>query len=144
MARLLCNVLQKIPNGHRVEVLQVPLKASDLPELLCVPTGCGKTAAMVLGWLWRRFKHESANVPAATPRRLVYCLPMRTLVEQVRASVVSWLRNLDLLAGDVGVGSDPYRPSWTDGPIPVFTLMGGEERVDWQAYSTPGNSAPDN
>lgn len=109
-------------------------KENDLPELLCVPTGCGKTAAMVLGWLWRRFRHESANVRAATPRRLVYCLPMRTLVEQVRASVVSWLRNLDLLAGDVGVGNDAYRPTWADGRIPVFTLMGGEERADWQAY----------
>ena len=26
----------------------------DLPALLSVPTGCGKTAAAILGWLWRR------------------------------------------------------------------------------------------
>ncbi len=27
----------------------------DLPQLLDIPTGCGKTAAVVLTWLWRRF-----------------------------------------------------------------------------------------
>jgi CRISPR-associated endonuclease/helicase Cas3 len=53
--------------------------AGDLPELLQVPTGTGKTAAAVLSWLWRREKR-----PAETPRRLVYCLPMRVLVEQTR------------------------------------------------------------
>lgn len=26
----------------------------DLPALLSIPTGCGKTAAVVLDWLWRR------------------------------------------------------------------------------------------
>ena len=52
---------------------------SDLPELLEVPTGTGKIAAAVLSWLWRR-----KNQPAETPRKLVYCLPMRVLVEQTR------------------------------------------------------------
>ena len=27
---------------------------AELPDLLSVPTGAGKTAAAVLGWLWRR------------------------------------------------------------------------------------------
>jgi CRISPR-associated endonuclease/helicase Cas3 len=53
--------------------------SSDLPELLQVPIGTGKTAAAVLSWLWRREK-----CPAETPRKLVYCLPMRVLVEQTR------------------------------------------------------------
>jgi len=104
-----------------------------LPELVSVPTGCGKTAAVVLGWLWRRLKHPEAELRNATPRRLVYCLPMRTLVEQVRANAVRFLHRLDLLAGCV----DPdgrYRPAWVPERIPVFTLMGGEEAVDWQAY----------
>jgi len=27
---------------------------NDLPSLVSVPTGCGKTAAVIPGWLWRR------------------------------------------------------------------------------------------
>ncbi len=105
-----------------------------LPDLMFIPTGCGKTAAVVLGWLWRRFHHENPAVRKGTPRRLVYCLPMRTLVEQVRSNVVLWLENLDLLAGEVDNQRARYKPSWENAKVPVFTLMGGEERVDWQAY----------
>jgi CRISPR-associated endonuclease/helicase Cas3 len=38
----------------------------------------GKTAAVVLAWLWNRVQRPDSE----WPRRLVYCLPMRTLVEQ--------------------------------------------------------------
>ena len=48
----------------------------SLPELIDVPTGAGKTAAVVLAWLWRR-RFASEGVKKRTPRRLVYCLPMR-------------------------------------------------------------------
>lgn len=105
----------------------------QLPELVCIPTGCGKTAAIVLGWLWRRFLHENAAIRASTPRRLVYCLPMRALVEQVRSNAISWLQNLDMLGGEVD-DRGRYKPSWIDGRVPLFTLMGGEERVEWQAF----------
>ena len=54
-----------------------------LPQLIDVPTGAGKTAAVVLAWLWRR-RFAAEDVRKATPRRLVYCLPMRVLVEQTR------------------------------------------------------------
>jgi len=59
-------------------------------QLINVPTGLGKTAAVVLAWLWNRFLNSqplaapkrsdggsTTNHP--WPRRLVYCLPMRTL-----------------------------------------------------------------
>ncbi len=52
-------------------------RSFELPELVDVPTGLGKTAAIVLAWLWRRRFHENLKVRKATPRRLVYCLPMR-------------------------------------------------------------------
>ena len=52
-------------------------ESADLPELVHAPTGSGKTATAILGWLWRYFHSGEA-----TPRRLVYCLPMRVLVEQ--------------------------------------------------------------
>src|SRR5215210_2547375 len=54
-------------------------EADDLYSLVNVPTGAGKTKAILGAWLWRRLK-----CPETVGRRLVYCLPMRTLVEQTR------------------------------------------------------------
>ena len=78
--------------------------------LLRVPTGAGKTEAAVLGWLYLRC--ERAN--AAAPRRLVYCLPMRTLVDQTARRIEKWLESL-CMTDDIG----------------VVTLMGGEPRKQW-------------
>ena len=71
-----------------------------LPELLRVPTGCGKTEAVGLGWLYRRRFHADSEVRAATPHWLVIALPMRTLVEQTVGRVREWLNRLDLNDGD--------------------------------------------
>ena len=49
-------------------------------QLINIPTGLGKTAAVVLAWLWNRVQLQNPK----WPRRLAYCLPMRTLVEQTR------------------------------------------------------------
>ena len=81
----------------------------ELPELICAPTGAGKTATIVLGWLWRFF---FARKP--TPRRLVYCLPMRVLVEQTRDEVMKWRGKLGL-----------------EEQLGVYVLMGGEETKEW-------------
>jgi len=57
-------------------------------RLIDVPTGCGKTAAVVLACLWNRVALPSLSNQLSTinssawPRRLVYCLPMHTLVEK--------------------------------------------------------------
>ena len=67
------------PEGHDPYPFQTRLAtAKELPELIDIPTGLGKTDAVVLAWLWRR-RFAGEEVRAATPRRLVYCLPMRTL-----------------------------------------------------------------
>lgn len=50
---------------------------SDL-TLCDVPTGLGKTQAVLVDWLYR-LHHDRAN----TPTRLVWCLPGRALTEQV-------------------------------------------------------------
>lgn len=55
--------------------------------LINVPTGLGKTAAVVLAWLWNRLAPTLNSQPQTInrpnwPRRLVYCLPMRSLVCQ--------------------------------------------------------------
>lgn len=48
--------------------------AEDLwPDILDVPTGLGKTAAVLLAWICKRINRD-AGTP---PRRLVWCLPMR-------------------------------------------------------------------
>lgn len=98
-------------------------EADTLPLVIDVPTGAGKTAAAVLGWLWRRRMHPSDRVRHATPRRLVYCLPMRTLVEQTVEAARTWLGNLDLLATG---------PQDVDN-VGVYQLMGGEVTNDWDA-----------
>jgi CRISPR-associated endonuclease/helicase Cas3 len=87
-----------------------------LPQLIDVPTGAGKTAAVILGWLWRR-RFAAEPVQQGTPRRLVYCLPMRTLVEQTEAAAHTWLGNLEL-----------------DRDIQVHVLMGGEVTGEWDVY----------
>lgn len=90
---------------------------ADTPEadILIAPTGLGKTAAVTLGWAWRRLM-----APAMTPRRLVWCLPMRTLVEQTAREATNWMENL----GEMFAGSHA-KPS-------VHLLMGGAVDGDWR------------
>ena len=92
-------------------------EGAALPTLLRVPTGAGKTEAAALGWLYRRFEHPNRSVRDSTPRRLVYCLPMRTLVEQTVARIEGWIDNLGM-ADEVG----------------AVTLMGGEPAAQWYLY----------
>ncbi len=81
--------------------------------LIDIPTGFGKTSAVVLAWLWNRVFKQRDD----WPRRLVYCLPMRTLVEQTHQNVGQWLDNL-------GVA----------GEVCVHVLMGGEDASDWDLH----------
>ena len=41
-------------------------------QLINIPTGLGKTAAVVLAWVWNRVQLQNPK----WPRRLVYCLPI--------------------------------------------------------------------
>jgi CRISPR-associated endonuclease/helicase Cas3 len=91
-------------------------------QLVNIPTGLGKTAAVVLAWLWNRVHLQNP----AWPRRLVYCLPMRTLVEQTRDEAKKWIAALH---NDNLVHNKPPK---------VIILMGGEEleegAEDWDLY----------
>lgn len=117
----------------------------NFPSILEVPTGMGKTAAAVLSWVWRR-RYAAQDTRDATPRRLVYCLPMRVLVEQTRDCAVTWLHNLGLLGGvaefedqDGSSKLKSYDP-WNGNDdsdknkIRVHLLMGGEVDRDWDMY----------
>ena len=101
------------PYHYQVRMAESP----ELPVLLRIPTGAGKTEAAVLAWLYRRFEHPAQNVRDSAPRRLVYCLPMRTLVEQTVRRIEGWLTNLGM----------------TD-RVGVTILMGGEPREQWYLY----------
>ncbi len=82
-------------------------------RLIDIPTGLGKTAAVVFAWLWNRVENKNPD----WPRRLVYCLPMRTLVEQTQENVEQWLAESGLKDA-----------------VSVHVLMGGEDVGEWDIY----------
>src|SRR5688572_27288143 len=71
------------PYEYQTRLAEAPCES----RLINIPTGLGKTAAVVLAWLWNRVGHPDAEHREKWPRRLVYCLPMRTLVEQTSENV---------------------------------------------------------
>ena len=97
---------------------QEKLALETWPDTLDIGTGLGKTAAVTLAWLFKRNQHDPK-----TPRRLVYCLPQRGLVEQTAGNITQWLENL-ISAAYI---SSENAPS-------VFTLMGGHIDKDWDWY----------
>ncbi len=99
---------------------QLQFATDAWPKVLIAPTGSGKTAGVTLGWAAHRMR-----APAKTPRRLVWCLPMRTLVEQTSEVVKKWF---DRLHSDMDV-SEEMLPK----PEDVHILMGGVEASDWLA-----------
>lgn len=112
------------PFGYQRRLCGGDSGASCQSKLIDIPTGLGKTAAVVLAWLWNRVQLQNEE----WPRRLVYCLPMRTLVEQTRDNVCEWLKSL----GDL-----EWNPKYSHkGKIGLHILMGGEEREEnpWDLY----------
>ncbi|XYH98815.1 DEAD/DEAH box helicase [Sorangium sp. So ce1128] len=78
-------------------------------RLLRIPTGFGKTAGVVLPWLYHRVLRRDLGWPT----RLVFCLPMRTLVEQTEAAITAWIERSGL-------------------SVAVHVLMGGVEAQRWE------------
>ncbi|MFA6960864.1 MAG: CRISPR-associated endonuclease Cas3'' [Opitutaceae bacterium] len=101
-------------------------------QLISIPTGLGKTAAVVLAWLWNRVVLGRED----WPRRLVYCLPMRTLVEQTRDEVPKWLSNV-LEQSRSGIlplsESSETGLRWLLDHSPII-LMGGEDAGEWDIH----------
>lgn len=79
-------------------------------RLIRIPTGFGKTAGVAAAWLWNRVQKGDDH----WPRRLILCLPMRTLVEQTERAVQEWINR----AGFAG-------------QVPVHVLLGGLSASDW-------------
>ena len=135
------NFFEKATGFEPYPYQQTIAKMDDFPYLIDVPTGLGKTAGIVIGWLWRRH-NDSQSIREKTPMRLIYCLPMRVLVEQIRDYIIMWLDNLNLLGGTVNFEDvkgikkvTAYNPSWDDPEkIAVTILMGGESKDLWDIY----------
>nr|WP_256091676.1 CRISPR-associated helicase Cas3' [Candidatus Thiosymbion oneisti] len=112
------------PFGYQERLAEEPW-----PDLLEIPTGMGKTAGVTLAWAWKRGwrvgKREPHDPDPNTPRRLIWCLPMRVLVEQTRKALEQWFGTDGLqILGKAG----------NDG-VSVHVLMGGKSDLKtWAEY----------
>jgi CRISPR-associated endonuclease/helicase Cas3 len=86
------DVFFRMASGHTPHGYQARIARDGLPPVVQAATGTGKTG-VILAWLWRRLYGPE---PDSTPRRLVYALPQRSLVEQVAGEAEWWLANLGL------------------------------------------------
>jgi CRISPR-associated endonuclease/helicase Cas3 len=112
---------QVATGGHDPHRWQESLALREEPaSVIVAETGTGKTEAVILDWLWRRRLSGVSEERRRTPRRLVFTLPMRVLVEQTIRRV---RRLLDRLRMDSLL--DP------DDEIGVFQLVGGAAEDDW-------------
>ena len=98
---------------------QQALAERPWPDALIAPTGLGKTASVVLGWAWKLTAFE-----CPPSRRLVYCLPMRTLVDQTARNISDWLRRL-------GEADTHWKSRLPDPKTGVHVLMGGIDEPGW-------------
>ena len=89
----------------------------NFPSLLNAPTGAGKTNAVLGAWFWRRWLN-----PETVGRRLIYCLPMRNLVEQTRKVTESAIEKIE-----------SEHPQLKD-RFSVHTLYGGDVSDAWDVY----------
>ena len=85
--------------------------------MIRIPTGLGKTEAVLGAWAWNRLVRRDST----WPRRLVWCLPMRVLVQQSLAVAQKFLESM---------------PVHNTGPekVQVCPLMGGADVEDWHLH----------
>ena len=93
----------------------------DSISMINVPTGAGKTKAILGAWLWRRLTR-----PAGVGRRLIYCLPMRTLVDQTYAVASETIELMGRAFPAIfNNNSERFKP---------YLLMGGKINDEWEQY----------
>ncbi|MBU6388194.1 MAG: DEAD/DEAH box helicase, partial [Planctomycetes bacterium] len=86
-------------------------------RLIRVPTGLGKTEGVIATWGY----HRAMRADAAWPRRLIWCLPMRVLVEQTYDLAKRLAERIN-----EHVSSSMH--------VDVHQAIGGEEIGDWFLY----------
>jgi CRISPR-associated endonuclease/helicase Cas3 len=99
--------------GHRPHPWQQALGEDPVCEhaTLRLPTGFGKTLGLAAAWAY----HRLVRGDEGWPRRLIWTLPMRALVDQVAGEIDALLR---------AAGVD----------TPVYILMGGRQAHDWHLH----------
>ncbi|MCL6633681.1 MAG: CRISPR-associated helicase Cas3' [Alicyclobacillus herbarius] len=119
--------------GNHPYPYQSRLATGDrLPDVVHVPTGVGKTAAVVLAWIWRR-RFAPDQIRMETPRRLVYCLPQRVLVEQTYRNIQAWVEAVSKIEDGPSSEAALY-PLPARKPISVHLLMGGDVDNGWEMH----------
>ena len=113
----------KITGYDKVHQWQVELASPHEcgNRLIRIPTGFGKTLGVLAAWMWHRVREQNGD----WPRRLVWCLPMRVLVEQTESEVRTALGRLGVLWDEKGTH---------DGKVGVHLLMGGANAGQWHLY----------
>lgn len=96
------------PRGPYPWQLELGEAVDCADRVLRIPTGFGKTAGTALAWLYNRCVRRDERWPL----RLIFCLPMRVLVEQTERVLEDWVKRAGL-------------------EVPVFTLLGGREAARW-------------
>lgn len=118
--------------GDEREPLPYQLRLAESnhwPDIINIPTGLGKTAAVTLAWLYRKVEKNEKDMP----RRLVWCLPMRVLVEQTEENIRQWLKNLEY--DDISVhvimggSEDVLKPTWASHPEKLSILIGTQDML---------------
>lgn len=89
------------------------LDATVRSRCLRLPTGQGKTLGALAAWTWNRVVERRQT----WPRRLIWCLPMRSLTEQTAAVARGFL--------NAACPQDPPK---------VHVLMGGASRTEWHLF----------
>ncbi|MDR1990210.1 MAG: DEAD/DEAH box helicase, partial [Acidobacteriaceae bacterium] len=90
---------------------QIQIALDNLPDVLPVPAGLGKTE-VALAWAWRRL---ADNQPE--PLHLAFCLPTRSLVTQTFQRLKTYFDALKAWKPEIDVS--------------VHQLMGGSIDNDW-------------
>ena len=110
-------------DASRIQPWQVDLAAyaSCGNRLIRIPTGFGKTLGVLSAWTWHRVRNKNDG----WPRRLVWCLPMRVLVEQTESEVRAALGRIGLLWDEAGAH---------EGKVGVHLIMGGTDSGRWHQY----------
>ena len=120
---------EKQVKGYKPRGWQSRLALDDAcrSRLIRIPTGEGKTLGALSSWIFHRVELADMNWPT----RLVWCLPMRTLVEQTINEAEELLKRLKhndhVSVYPLMGGSDERR--WYDDPVKPAILVGTQDML---------------